>query len=63
MVDFQIRDVLHLPLLGGGLPVVGIAIQAPLVLAALVTVLAVQVHFCEYRSSHVMIVLLCPVDP
>ena len=45
MVDFQSSDVPHLPLLGGGLPVVGITIQAPFVLAAVVTALAVQVPF------------------
>ena len=45
MVNLQSSDVLHLPLLGGGLPVVGIAIQAPFVLAAVVISLAVQVPF------------------
>ena len=36
MVNLQSSDVLHHSLLGGGLPVVGIIVQAPFVLAAVV---------------------------
>ena len=42
MVNLHSNDVVHLALLGGGLPVVGITVQAPFVLAAAVISLSVQ---------------------
>ena len=45
MVDLQSSDVFHLSLLGGGQPVVGIAVQAPFILADVVISLAVQAPF------------------
>ena len=42
MVDLHSSDVLHLSLLGRGLPVIGITVQAPFVLAAVVISHAAQ---------------------
>ena len=46
MVDLQSSDVVHLSLLGRGLPVVGITVEAPFQLAAVVISLAVQAPPC-----------------
>ena len=63
MVDLHNNDVVHLPLLGGGLPVVGITVQAPFVLVAVVISLAVQAppHRC-WRTCE-MIVHCHLLDP
>ena len=63
MVDLHSSDVLHLSLLGGGLPVVGIAVQPPFVLAAVVISLAVQAPSHQHLRTHEMIVLHHVMDP
>ena len=56
MVDLHSNDVVHLPLLGGGLPVVGITVEAPFVLAAVVISLAVQAPPHQHQRTREMIV-------
>ena len=63
MVNLQSSDVLCLSLLGGGLPVVGIAVQAPFVLAAVVISLAVQAPSHQHWRTRKMIVLCHLMDP
>ena len=63
MVDLQSNDVIHLFLLGGGLSVVGITVQAPFVLAAVVICLAVQAPPRQHRRTREMIVPYHLLDP
>ena len=63
MVNLHSNDVVHLPLLGGGLPVVGIAVEAPLELAAVVISLAVQAPPHQCQRTREMIVCHHLLDP
>ena len=63
MVDLQSSDVVHLSLLGGGLPVVGIAVEAPFQLTAVVISLAVQAPPHRHWRTREMIVHCHLLDP
>ena len=63
MVNLQSSDAVHLSLSGGGLPVVGITVEAPFQLAAVVISLAVQAPPHQCRRTHEMIVHHCLLDP
>ena len=63
MVDLQSNDVICLSLLGRGLPVVGITVQAPFVLAAVVISLAVQAPPHRHWRTCKMIVPHHLLDP